>query len=359
MDTSKIRKDSFEAYKLYWKQAVVVCAIYMGITFVASLLSNSVGGIIGGLLMIAFYVIMIPLAYGLNVAMWKIFNKETVGPIDFVTIGFANFKRAWGITLRTILKILIPVILVVVGAILIAIGGAGLGTLLFFSAYRFPWWAIILMIIGGGLALAGEIWGIIAGLHYVLAVVIAVDNESADPKSCVEKSKELMLTRRGKYFVSMLPSIGFFFLVSIASSLFFWNATLLSLAQYAGYAFILPLMLFVSFIFYNEVKNSPVEIKEVVKEQPKEVTSEPVQTVASEQVNEPIQQPVVEQVSEPVQQPVAEQVSEPVQEPVTEQVSEPVQQPVVEQVSEPVQQPVVEQPQQVAEEPKPQRPMIL
>ena len=271
MDTAQIRKDSFATYKSLWKPAVIMCAIYMGVSFIVGLLSGALGAIIGGLLMIAYYVVVFPLAYGLNAALWKVFKGETVGPIDFFTIGFNNFKRAWGVSLRTLLKLIIPVIMVVVGYILIAIGGAGLGVAALYTG-KVAWWAIVLMILGGGLTIAGSIWAFIAGLYYSLASIIAIDDESADTKTCVERSKELMNGKRGKLFVAMLPTIGFFILVGIAASLvFFWNKTLLTLAQSAGYAFVLPLMIFTTFVFYNAVKNGPVEVK---KEEVKEVKSE-------------------------------------------------------------------------------------
>ena len=66
-----------------------------------------------GLFSIINAVIEIPLGFGLIITLFKVYNDEEVKSFDFLELGFSNFKKAWGITFQTFLKMIVPVILVI------------------------------------------------------------------------------------------------------------------------------------------------------------------------------------------------------------------------------------------------------
>lgn len=147
-----------------------------------------------------------PLEFGLSTVFLKLKRNEDVKVFEFVSIAINNFSRAWKITGRTILKLLITIILnMTFYAITIVIGFFFMATMfqqnemLFIFAYIL---AIVVMILGGVL----YIYLISKILLYSLTPYIAYDNKEKTALEVVDESAKLMKGNRMKLFLLYIVS---------------------------------------------------------------------------------------------------------------------------------------------------------
>lgn len=253
MVSSDFRKEARSKLTGKWGKAVCIVLAYLlvsfAIGFVQGLLPET--GIIALIASIAVYAIEIPLAFGVVFAFFKLFYGEDVKAFSFWTLGFNNFKKSWGIALRTLLKLIVPFILMVVSYLLI-IGGSimAMSSALVDSSSSVAG-SGFLMIIGIVLLIVSAIWLTVKSYYYSLAQCIAFDNSDLTAKECVEKSKELMTNRRGKLFCLQFSFIGWAILAVFTFGI--------------GYLWLLPYMQMSTIAFYDNAaqkKNTEVEVIE-------------------------------------------------------------------------------------------------
>lgn len=210
MVSSDFRKEARTKLTGKWGKAACITLAYMFVCFLIGFVQGLLPetGIIALIVSITVYVIEIPLAFGVVYAFFKLFYGEEVKAFSFWTLGFDNFKKSWGIALRTLLKLLVPFILMVVSYLLI-IGGyiMAISSALVDSSSSVAG-SGFLMIIGVVLLISSTIWMAIKSYYYSLAQCVAFDNPDLTATECVEKSKELMTNNRGKLFCLQLSFIG-------------------------------------------------------------------------------------------------------------------------------------------------------
>lgn len=245
MLASDFRKMARE--KLAGKWATAVCmtlaygVVFFVIGFVQGLLPQE--GLIALLASIGVYAIEIPLVFGLVFAFFKLFYGKDVHAFSFWSLGFDNFGRSWGIAFRTILKLLVPLILMIVSIVLIISNGIMSYNASFSLSSSSSDILItgLLTIISFILFVISSIWLTVKSYHYLLAQYVAFDNPNLTPKECVEKSKELMSNRRGKLFGLQFSFIGWMILSCFTF--------------YIGFLWLLPYMQMATIAFYHVVAN--------------------------------------------------------------------------------------------------------
>ena len=190
------------------------------------------------------------LSFGLIAALWKLYHGEEVGAGDGLKLAFANIKKTLMILLNVAKKVLIPLIMLVAGTLLPTIIRNDVVT-----------------VISSLVALAGWIWLFIAGLHYALVAIIAVDEPNMSEADIVAKSKELMTNRRGKLFVLSLTFIGWCILGALSLGI--------------GMLWVAPYMQCAVFAFYEFCKSGKAPVAEAKveakPEEPKEEDNNPIQ----------------------------------------------------------------------------------
>lgn len=253
LTASETRKQARESLKGKWGVVVLITLIFLAYFVLVGLLSSI--PFLGFLIYIAAIVIDIPILYGFMMTMMKLKRGENVGYFDFFKDGFDNFKRAWCVTGRLLLKMIAPLILIIVAVIIMVVsiiasfatafavgissstsvlGGALVG-------------ASALTIVAYIVILAAYIWLFIKSLAYGLGMYLAIDNPNMKPLDCVNKSKELMDGNKGRLFCLYLSFIGWIALAVVLSLIPFvgWIATL------AATLLLLPYIEFASIIFYE------------------------------------------------------------------------------------------------------------
>lgn len=253
LTASETRKQARESLKGKWGVVVLITLIFVAYAFIVGLLSSI--PFLGFLISIAAIVIDIPILYGFMMTMMKLKRGENVGYFDFFKDGFANFKRAWCVTGRLLLKMIAPLILIIVAVIIMVVSiiaslatafavGISTSTSVLGGALV---GASALTIVAYIVILAAYIWLFIKSLSYGLGMYLAIDNPNMKPLDCVNKSKELMDGNKGRLFCLYLSFIGWIALAAVLSLIPFvgWIATL------AGTLLLVPYIEFASIIFYE------------------------------------------------------------------------------------------------------------
>ena len=114
MTISELKKDAKVKLSGSYKKAFLICLIYyaliFALTYVVSFINNTGIRLIFD---IAIAIISVPLSFGIISTFIKIVRNEDVAILDFLKIGFSNFKGAWRTYLRTIVNLILPIILLV------------------------------------------------------------------------------------------------------------------------------------------------------------------------------------------------------------------------------------------------------
>lgn len=254
MVSSDFRTDARRKLDGKWGKAALISLAYMVICFVIGFIQGLLPDSMQFILSIIVWIIEVPLAFGLIISLFKLFNGENVKAFDFLESGFNNFKRSWSVTFQTVLKMIVPVILIIVSIVLIAIGTAGAITssaTSFISSSKASASMAggfgVLGIIGFILYIVSIIWAIMKSYYYQLSILVAIDNPEISAKEAVQKSEELMKNKRAKLFCLQFSFIGWAILAIFTLGI--------------GYLWLLPYIQFATISFYKNTLGQNVEVE--------------------------------------------------------------------------------------------------
>lgn len=236
MITSQIRAEARNSLTGKWGKAALLTLVFLIVTYLVGFVCGLIP-VIGG---IASIVISPVLSYGYLIGFIKLRRGEEVGYLDFFKNGFDQFGKLWGTIGHTILKMIVPVIVLVVSIFVFAFTTAGTIVNGDFG---------LLSILGIIAYIAALIWVIVKSYSYVLAQYILYDNPDMDSKAIVEKSEELMNGHKWAYFWLPLTFIGWVILSAFT--------------LYIGLLWVIPYMQIALVIFYeNLAGNTTTTVKE-------------------------------------------------------------------------------------------------
>lgn len=256
MISSDFRTEARRKLAGKWGKTALIILAYFAVFFVINFVEGFFPDSTKGLFSIINAVIEIPLGFGLIITLFKVYNDEEVKSFDFLELGFSNFKKSWGITLQTVFKMIVPIILVVVAYIILIVGTAGAVTSTMFSSSSASAGFTLLTVVGFILLIASMIWAITKSFYYQLAYLVAVENPDMTSKDAVLKSEELMQGNRAKLFYLQLSFIGWAIL-----SAFTFGIGILWLAPYMQFAVI---------TFYKYVSGNTQKVEATVEEPSKD-----------------------------------------------------------------------------------------
>ena len=119
MKAYEIRKEAREALRGKWGKGVGIVLAYLAISFVFGFITGifEENSAITLLLAIVEFVVSVPLSFGLAWAFLRLRRNEDISAFGFLDMGIDNFSRSWKIAGRTILKLIVPLI-ILVGAVI-------------------------------------------------------------------------------------------------------------------------------------------------------------------------------------------------------------------------------------------------
>lgn len=221
MISKDFRKDAREKLSGKWLKAVLITLIYLAVNWLMGFISGKLNNEALSLVFSLFlFFIDIPFAYGLIHSFVKMFDNEDVSFFDFISTGFSNFSRSWGVAIHTFLKLLLPIVLMILSIVLIMSGFIGSiipslqnsininHTLSTIDASSINASALLVSLAGFVLYIISIILNITWSYYYKLAYIIAIDEPNLTAKEVVNKSKECMKGNRFKLFCLDLSFIG-------------------------------------------------------------------------------------------------------------------------------------------------------
>ena len=221
MVSSDFRKEARENLSGKWGKAACITLAYAFIFFILGLIQGLFPDSMQSLLSLVVSIIEVPLAFGLIISFVKLFNDDEIKAFDFLSSGFSNFGKSWGITFQIFLKMLAPIILMVVAVLILAFGAV----------------QSIAPLVSSSSSTA-SIWNITKSYYYQLAYIVAAENPELSAKETVEESQKLMTGKRGKLFCLQLSFIGWAILAVFTLGIgYLWLTPYIQLAIIAFYKF--------------------------------------------------------------------------------------------------------------------------
>lgn len=246
MTASEIRQEARKSLTGKWGKAALATLVFFVIDYVISFVLNLVPAI-GA---IASTIISVPLSFGfIVVVMAKLKRGEEISYIEFFKNGFDKFAKVWQVTLWIFVKMLAPIVVAIVGAVVMTSGVT--------MSVAESSTGSVLTILGVVVYLVGIIWAIPRAYSYKLALYIINDNPDMLAKETVEKSAEIMNGHRWEFFWLQLTFIGWAFLACLTFGI--------------GMLWLIPYIQVSTVAFYdNLIVNNDFEIKndEPIEENP-------------------------------------------------------------------------------------------
>lgn len=258
-----------------WGKAILILVVYMLfnwlIGFISGVLNNET---FNSIISICQLLINVPISYGLLNSFIKLFNDEGVSAFDFLSTGFNNFGRSWGIALYTFLKLLLPMILMII-AIFMIFGGF-IGSILPLAQQHVDIAktisttgissinssALSVSLIGFILLIISSILMTTWSYYYKIANIVAIDDPDLTAKEAVNKSKEYMTGNRWKLFCLEFSFIGWSILAIFTLGIgYLWLIPYIQIAEIA----------FARFVCGKKDEPTPIDNKE---EEPQILDSE-------------------------------------------------------------------------------------
>ena len=246
-----------------WGKAILILVVYMLFNW----LIGFIGGIIdnetlNSILSLCQLVINTPLSYGLLNSFIKLFNNEEVSAFDFLSAGFNNFGRSWGIAIYTFFKLLLPMILMIIAFFMIL--GGFIGSILPLAQQHVDIArtisttgissinssALSISLIGFILLIISSILMTTWSYYYKIANIVAIDDIDLTPKEAVNKSKEYMTGNRWKLFCLEFSFIGWAILAIFTLGIgYLWLIPYIQIAEIA----------FARFVCGKNEEDTPIE----------------------------------------------------------------------------------------------------
>ena len=250
MVISELKKDAKIKLSGVYFKVILINLVYLIIVGVLEAFGNIINNdIISLIYQTIILIISLPFSYGLLSSMLKLSRNENVSITDFITIGLNNMKMVWKVFGRTILKVILPIILFVITAVI---------SILAFSYYIAYSSNPIIIIVSLILFIVSAVYYVVKLLSYILTYYILYDNKEYSAKEIVEKSENLMHTHKWDYIFLCLSFIGWILLIYLCTSLIimFVNEVLGAIVLFISYLALVPYISFSMINFYEELNYS-------------------------------------------------------------------------------------------------------
>jgi uncharacterized membrane protein len=243
--------------KLSWKKALLVSLIFtlanialsIALDFANNLTTNT--PIFHVAVNIIYIALILPLSFGFISAISKLYKSEKVSGTTIFNDAVLNFSKTIAIFLRTILKILLPsviIIIAVLGILFLTVQNLPITTtnLSGYSLYIILLYSVVFV----GIAMAA--------LPYVLSSYILVDNKEMAPKDILEQSATLMKDKKWDFVKLMLSFLGWFILLAVITAIanMEFNETVSNFVYWVGMTLLLPYLDTAIRVFYEETQDT-------------------------------------------------------------------------------------------------------
>jgi uncharacterized membrane protein len=260
MKTYEIKKEAREALRGKWGKGVDIVLAYLLISFAMGIFSGffEENSLISLVLSVVELIISVPLSFGLAWAFLKLKRNEEASSFEFLNMGINNFSRSWKIAGRTLLKLILPII-ILLGSVFAFLGVVVYSTMQLSIGVTSGLGAT--MIIGIIIYLVAIIYFVSVSLLYSLTAYIAYDNKEMTASEVVAESARLMKGNRGKLIWLELTFMGWAILTIFTLGI--------------GYLWLLPYMQVAIVCFYEKL----VQTRATIQSQEIKSDEEPIKNM--------------------------------------------------------------------------------
>lgn len=264
MKINELKSDAKVKLTGIYLKCLVIYLIYACITlcisFVASF-SENLNNYLSLICNILLLIFSLPLSYGLIHSYMNLSHGNPSGYFSFLSDGFKKTGKLWAIVGRTILKMIMPFILIIVTAVLTVVpfsfglvGKLASGT------------ALMLTVVAAIVFIIAIIYYLVKLLSYSLTSYVLFDNPDATAKEIVEKSANYMDGHKWDYIFVALSFIGWYLLIGIIVEfirlaslkfpifLYTTNPLVMAGILVLAEAFLQPYIAFTMINFYEEIE---------------------------------------------------------------------------------------------------------
>lgn len=203
------------------------------------------------------YVITVPLSYGVVVSYMKSSSNESFTAFDFISDGMKSFKRVWAVFGRTVLKLIVPVIILFIGLF----AAIMLFSFAVFNALSNNSSGTVEIVISAALFIASTVFYIVKAISYSLTSYILYDNPDLSAKEIVEESAMMMKGNKISlikvaFYLVVLYAILFTICALIMTFIPVFVGSLIAIVlMVAASIVLLPYTMGLQVAFYNLLKN--------------------------------------------------------------------------------------------------------
>jgi len=261
INSSEIKKAALN--KLNWKKSFLVSAVFVlanlalsyALTYTNNLTANA--PILNVAVNLIYIALFVPLSFGFISAISKLYKSERVSGTTIFNDAVLNFTKTIGIFLRTILKILLPSIVIIIGAL----------GILFLTVQNLPitnanlsGYSLFILLI----YLTVFIGIAIAAVPYVLSSYILVDNKEMTTKEIIEQSASLMENKRWNFVKLILSFLGWFLILAVITTIanMLGGELVGNIVNCIGLILLMPYLVTSIRVFYEECNDTEVVEKE-------------------------------------------------------------------------------------------------
>lgn len=278
MTSKKTRKKAREALTGKWGKGASIILVYTIFTSILNAFSVKLeeNSTIALIISIAILIINIPISYGLIISFIKLKRGKEIGSFDFFKDGFNNFGRAWGLVGNIFLKMIVPVIIIFIAALVMvfSLGTSVINSIADNSLQSLPNIGIV-GVIGIVVYMVAVIYALFRAMLYSLSNFIAYDNPEKSTKESVEESAKFMKGNRWKLIRLELsfivyPILPLFTLLLLPEFLSHDLSSGIGFAILAVFAvsisllFIIPYMQVAIICFYEQLTGKDDSLAEVI-----------------------------------------------------------------------------------------------
>lgn len=261
--SSEIKKVALTELKGKWPKAFGITTLFTIINIALSYVLTVVQNITVNIPILYYGVnliylaIFLPLSFGLISSIRKLVKGEKVGTTTFLNDAILNCTKTIAIFIRTLLKMILPSLIIIVG----------ITGILFLTVQALPltetnasgyaiYISLLSFIIFIGIALSA--------LPYTLSTYILIDNKELKSKEIITQSSILMNNNKWNFVKLIFSFIGWILLIAILSTII----SLLTIesasnyVQWFGMIFLMPYIIASISIFYEETLNGTESVSE-------------------------------------------------------------------------------------------------
>lgn len=235
MKITEIKKEARDVLEGKWNKGALSVLAYAIIMLIITIIGNLFKDetVMSSIVSIAKTILTVPLSFGITFSFIRLKRGEDVKPFDFLNSGFSNFERAWKISLRVALKMILPIMLICIIAIvmIVLIIQDSIQLLDTNAIYKLNYMILIEFVA----CIVLYIYVVTRVLLYSLTTYIAFDNPDMTALEVVNESERLMKGNRLKLCLLLLSFIGWAILCAFTLGIgYLW---LIPYVQVAGICF--------------------------------------------------------------------------------------------------------------------------